>query len=100
MYNLSKINGTDPQILIKTVSDVLLNGMLEETILVFLLFVALISFYFVTGSIVQALVRSSFAIMVLSLFCLWLGWISGWTFFIFVAVYALSLLIGYLVPDY
>lgn len=94
MYNLTKINGTNPAVLVKSVSDTLLSSMMEEIILVFFLIVAFAAFYYLTRDFAASITRAAFAIMIFALFFVWLEWITGWTFFVFVAIYAISLLIA------
>ena len=91
MYNLTLINATNPQILIKTTSEVLVNGMLEETLLFFLLILIFTVFYSTSYEVNKALVRSTFSVMILALISMGLDWINGYFFFLFVVAYALSL---------
>jgi hypothetical protein len=98
MFNLTQINATNPQILIKSTSEVLLNGWLEEMILVFILLIAYMAFYFASQSNTKALVYSTFSVMIFSLLFLALQWITGTTFFIFVAIYGLSIVVAHNTP--
>lgn len=95
IYNITQINATTPQLFIKTTSDILLNGMLEEVLLIVLFFVFFIMFYTATKDYIRAMASSGFITVLLAFFAVLLEWISGWAFFIALAVYAIMLIIAY-----
>lgn len=99
IYNFTTINASDPGIFVESVSCTFLNCMGEEALLIFLFIVLIASFYMATLSFVQSFTRASFAIMVIAFFFMLLSWVSGWTFFIAILLYGISLAGAYFMPD-
>lgn len=99
MYNMSLVNFTNPQLMVKSTSDILCMGILEESMHIVIFFILYGSMLIAQQPQSKALVYSTMFAAILSVLMLSMQWVNGYYVFVWWAMYAVSLLVAWMTSE-